>query len=88
MTPHLPNPFEFNSVESSPADALTAASPPRPDAPGSAGAAVSSFSGLDPTRAAIVFGCVTSSLRTAVADINHQIALRSLASYSELIPST
>jgi hypothetical protein len=84
MTASLPNPFEFNSVESSPADALTVASPPRPDAPGNADATVTSLSGLDPTRAAIVFGCMTSWLRTEVRDINNQIQLRALASNSDV----
>lgn len=41
MTSHLPNPFEFNSVESSPADALTVAVD---DAPKPKAATVFSFS--------------------------------------------
>lgn len=48
----------------------------------------STVSLLDKTRAAIVFGGVAAALARSVRDINSQIALRSLASYSTVIPTT
>lgn len=48
----------------------------------------STVSLLDKTRAAIVFGGVAAALARSVRDINSQIALRSLASYSTDIPTT